>query len=71
MSWTPTAISDLLQKTPISDYITAFLPDQTAFAQAGLVTPQFNDLVMQGGSSVELRRFIADANRAEIDDERR
>lgn len=68
MSWTPTAISDLLQKTPISDYITAFLPDQTAFAQAGLVTPQFNDLVMQGGSSVELRRFIADANRAEIDD---
>ncbi len=68
MPWTPTAISDLVEKTPISDYVTAYLPDNTAFAQAGMLSVQFSDLAMQGGSTAQIRRFSVDANRAEIDD---
>ena len=68
MSWTPTALGDVLQRTPISDYIAAMLPDATAFANAGILNTQFSPLLAGGGSSVEIRRFTVDATASELDD---
>lgn len=68
MSWTPTALADVLQKTPISDYISALLPNATAFANAGILDTQFSPLLGSGGSTVEIRRFAVDATASELDD---
>lgn len=68
MGWTPTAISDLLLKTPVGPYLSAYLPDNTAFAQAGLLDTQQTDQLLAGGASVTLRRFQVDSTMAVADD---
>ena len=68
MSWTPTALGDVLQRTPFSDYIAAFLPNATAYAQAGIAGTDMSQLISSGGSTAQIRKFLVDSTAPVLDD---
>lgn len=68
MGYTPTALADVLKPTPVSDYISAKLPDLVSFLSSGAASMELTPLAQMGGNTMTLRHFTEDTTAPVLDD---